>query len=113
MVAIFSFSFEWGNSMAGISARCALRIRVSMSAMGSVGVILPARFGYARDQAVERHFAEGEAGHAKLAQVRMAAAGDFAAVHQADWAGVARQFRERLIIALGLQFGAHRGIFLH
>src|SRR5688572_15485393 len=113
MCAMPSFMRECGNSTKGISARCALRMRVSMSEMGSVGVILPACLGYARDQAVERHFAKGQARDAELAEMPAAAAGDTATVHQARWAGVARQFCEGLIIALGFQFGAHRGVFLH
>src|SRR5689334_19364103 len=100
---MFSFNFECGNSMFGSSARCALRIRVSMSATGSVGVILPARLGYARDQTVQGHFAELQARDAELAQMRMAAPGDLATIHDAYGAGVARQLGQRLIIASGLQ----------
>src|SRR5262245_4721411 len=36
MPAMLSFNREWGTSTVGKSARCALRIRVNMSEIGSV-----------------------------------------------------------------------------
>src|SRR5437773_6869473 len=90
MWAMLSFSLECGTSTTGSNARCALRIRANMSAIGSV-IQLPTGFGDAWNEAIERGFAELEARAGKLAQIPMAPATDGAAVHDAAGAGVARQ----------------------
>src|SRR5690348_12111016 len=85
-----------GISTAGSSMRLALRMRVSMSAIGSVIMaiwfLLPAGFLDARDQAVAGHIAEANAAHAELAVHRPSPAAQPAA--EADANLVARpEFR--------------------
>src|SRR4051812_6420871 len=87
-------------------------MRVSMSAIGSL-LMLPARFRYAWDQAVQRRFTEREARRGEFAKVTATASAHFAAVHQADRARVFRELRETGVILLRLQFSAQRGVFLH
>src|SRR5580692_1835960 len=109
---MLSFIRECGTSTVGSSTRLALRMRVNMSEIVSV-IISPAGFGHTRDEAVQRALAEGHAGTGELAQITVAAAAHRAAVDDARRAGIARQLREAGVIALGLQFSAQRGEFLH
>src|SRR6185503_9961749 len=105
MLAILSFILECETSTSGTNARLALRMRVSMSEIGSV-ISLPAGFGHARNQTVQRHLAEGQARAAEFPHKRVAAAADGAAIDHANRAGIARQFGQRRVIALGLQLGS-------
>src|SRR5262249_40578491 len=64
-----TLSLVAGMSTTGLSMRLALRIRGSMSGVGSViiaVVLLPARLLDARDQAVAGHAAEADPAHAEL-----------------------------------------------
>src|SRR5580765_2901507 len=81
MEAMLSLIFECGNSTPGSKARFALRIRASISEMGSVifqrimlSVELPTGLGYARNQPIESGFAEGQTRAAELPQITVAAA---------------------------------------
>jgi hypothetical protein len=68
--ASFAFRPDAGISTAGFSIRTALRMRVSISANGSViigGVFLPTGLADAGDQTVERHAPEANSANAKLA----------------------------------------------
>src|SRR5437868_2221053 len=112
MPAMLSFILECGTTKEGNKARCALRIRVSMSEMGSV-INLPACFGDSGDKAIQGGLAEGETGVAEFAQVAMAAAAHGAAIDQARWTGVAGQFRQTGVVFLRLQLRAHNGVFFH
>src|SRR6185369_2697090 len=100
MRAISAFSLEAGTSTLGWRAWIALRTRVSMSAMGSLVIVLllhlrpcfppsrsfrtthllPARLDHARDLAVEGELAEAQATNAELAQERARPAAAPAAV---------------------------------
>src|SRR5215469_4133035 len=77
--AMLSFIFECGISTAGSNARCALRIRVNMSEIGSI-IKLPARFGHTGDQAVQRGFAKRQTRTAELAPIAAAASAERTAV---------------------------------
>src|ERR1039457_2283341 len=75
MRAISAFSLEAGTSTLGWRAWIALRTRVSMSAMGSLVIILllhflPASLGHTRNLAIEGELAEAEAANSELAQER-------------------------------------------
>src|SRR3954471_17470014 len=91
MRAISAFNFEAGTSTLGWRAWIALRTRVSMSAMGSLVIVLlllprpgyprpaelpdtcislPARLDHARNLAIEGDLAEAQAANAELAQKR-------------------------------------------
>src|SRR5205823_14411526 len=111
MLAMLSFILECETSTSGTNARFALRMRVSMSEIGSV-ISLPTGFGHAGNQTRERHFAEGHARAAEFPEERAAAAADGAAIDHADRAGIARQFRQRRVVALRLQLGSERRVFL-
>src|SRR5215472_7113571 len=70
--AIFVLSLEAGTSTFSCSARLALRIRVSRSAIGSlimVSPLLPARLDHARHLAPERQLAEADPAHLELPEV--------------------------------------------
>src|SRR5438105_217710 len=95
--AICSFRREAGISTAGRSMRLALRMRVSMSAIGSVIMamidilagwvgsgVLPTGFLDARDEAVAGHVAEADAADAELPVHGPRPAADPAAVPHAD-----------------------------
>src|SRR6478609_10159761 len=70
MRAISRFIPEVGISTVSCSAWLALRIRVSMSPMGSVVIVAsPARFRHSRDDALVRQLAQADAAHAELAEV--------------------------------------------
>src|ERR1051325_9371600 len=112
MWPMLSLTLECGNSTVGSKAALALRIRVNISEMGSV-IILPTGFGDARNQAIEGRFPESHARAIELAQVAMAPSAHGASVHEPCGTRVARQFGQRGIIALGLQFRPQRGKFLH
>src|SRR3954462_11501190 len=88
------FTFEEGTNTLGFSVACALRMRVSMSAMGSlmlIVVLLPARLDHAGNLAAHRDLADLVAREAELAERAARAAGHGAAVAQAHGRGVARQ----------------------
>src|SRR5688572_5973894 len=98
--------------MFGNNARFALRMRVSMSEIGST-IKLPARFRHSRDQARQRGFTERQARTIELANIPMPPPAHRAAIHQARRARVARQLGQSGVIFLRLQLGAERGIFLY
>src|SRR5258708_5466595 len=95
--------------MVGSNARLALRIRASMSEIGSF-IKLPTGFGHARNQAVKGAFAESHAGAGELAEVSVTPSAHRAAVHHSDRAGIAWKLGQAGIIALGLEFGAQGGV---
>src|SRR6185503_19576510 len=68
MRAISSFSFEFGISTRSCSALLALRIRVSMSATGSVSMrlLLPRALGHAGDDALVGELPQADAAQAEL-----------------------------------------------
>src|SRR6516164_3314083 len=73
MRAISAFSLEAGTSTFGWRAWIALRTRVSMSAIGSLVIVLllpflPASLGHTRNLAVQSELAEAEAANSELAQ---------------------------------------------
>src|SRR3954451_15099262 len=72
MRAISSFSFELGISTRSCSALLPLRIRVSMSAMGSVsiGLLLPRALGHARDDALVGELAQADPAEPELLEHR-------------------------------------------
>src|SRR5262245_15599421 len=102
MRAISAFSRDAGMSTRVCLAVTALRIRVSISAIGSVIVFvlsssqltvhssqwsqncLPTALGHARHVAFERQLAKAEAAQRELPQVAARAAAQAAAVAQAD-----------------------------
>src|SRR3954462_11006689 len=92
---------EWDIATSGNNAWLALRMRVSMSAIGSL-LMLPARFRYAWDQAVQRRFTKREARRRKFAEIPAAAPAHFAAVHQAHRARVLRKPCQPGVILLRL-----------
>src|SRR3972149_8866041 len=70
--AIFTFSFAAGMSTFSCSARLALRMRVSMSAMGSVTMscpLLPRRLDHARNLALQGQLPEADPAHVELPEV--------------------------------------------
>src|SRR5215472_19316142 len=85
MLAMLSFILECGISTAGSNARCALRIRVNMSEIGSI-IKLPARLGHTGNQAIQRGFAERQTRATELAPISAAASAERAAVDHAGWA---------------------------
>src|SRR5215467_58076 len=73
MRAISAFSLEAGTSTFGWRAWIALRTRVSMSAIGSLVIVLllhflPASLGHTRNLAIQGELAEAEAANSELAQ---------------------------------------------
>src|SRR4051794_4790785 len=85
--AMLAFRRVAGMSTAGRSMRLALRMRVSMSAIGSVIMVRnssPARLLDARDQAAVRHVAEADPADAELAVHRTGPAAQLAAHPDAD-----------------------------
>src|SRR3954447_26473013 len=64
--AISTFIFEVGIVTCSCSALLALRMRVSMSATGSVSIGSPARLGHARDAALVRELAQADPAEAEL-----------------------------------------------
>src|SRR5215471_13663538 len=65
-----SFSFEVGITACSCIALLALRMRVSMSAIGSVSIGLPGRLGHARDRALVGELPQADAAEAELAERR-------------------------------------------
>src|SRR5258708_20427238 len=104
MPAMLSFILKCATSASGTSARCALRMRVSMSEIGSL-ISLPTGFGHAGNQTIQRHFAEGQARTAEFPYERVPATTDGAAIDHAHRAGFARQFRQPRAVPLRLQLG--------
>src|SRR5689334_10019045 len=90
-----TFTLDAGIATTARSVICALRIRVSMSAMGSVMLmghsLLPARLGDARDLPAHRVFPQLVATEAELAEHAARATGDRAPVAQPGRICVARQ----------------------
>src|SRR6516225_3603273 len=89
MRAISLFKREAGTSTRWCLAAAALRMLVRKSAMGSVCIIflwspLPARFHDAGNLSPQRHAAEADAAHFKLADIRASAPTDAAAVAVPD-----------------------------
>src|SRR5579871_3360360 len=87
--AISIFTLEAGTSTLGWRASCALRMRVSMSPMGSDVAIrrvlsLPARLDHAGDFARERQFAKADAAQIEFAQIAARPAATEAAVAMPD-----------------------------
>src|SRR3989442_15150475 len=81
MSATRTFSREAGMSTFSCSARLAFRMRVSMSAIGSLLIARsPARLHDARDLALERQLAEAQAAHLELSEISAGAAAELAAV---------------------------------
>src|SRR5512137_1172978 len=124
-----TFSFDAGITTSVFSTPWAFRIRVSMSAMGSLMLILrsprlPAGLDQARDVAAHRGLADLGPRQAELAERAAWTAGEVAAVAQPDRARVARQrlqalhrvhallHRARLVVDDGLQLGTLRGVLL-
>src|SRR4029078_13532252 len=70
MRAISSFRREGGIDVESCIALLALRMRVSMSAIGSVCMALPARFGHAGDLALVRELAQADPAEAELLEDR-------------------------------------------
>src|SRR3954471_3367467 len=66
--AISTFSFEAGIVVVSCSALLALRMRVSMSATGSVSIasLLPARLRHARDHALVGELAQADPAEPEL-----------------------------------------------
>src|SRR4029077_14693059 len=81
MRAISAFNLEAGTSTRWCLAAVALRMRVRKSPIGSVCIVLlPTRFHDAGNFSLERHAAETDAAHLKLANIRAGAAANAAAV---------------------------------
>src|SRR5271170_3558526 len=96
------FSFEQGMLTSTCPTIWALRMRVSMSAIGSVMLIrdsLPARLDHARHLTAHRQLAQLDAAEAELAVHAPRAPGQRAAIAQPRGRGIARQL---------LQLGAGR-----
>src|SRR4051812_18838661 len=91
--------FEAGTLTVALATICALRMRVSRSAMGSLMLMesllaLPAGLDHAGDVAGESQLADLVAGQAELAERAARAAGDAAAIALAGGVRVARQLLE-------------------
>src|SRR3954451_3275422 len=97
---MLSFIFECGTSTWGSSAPWALRIRVSMSEIGSVIKKLPTGFCNTGDKPIQGRLAESETRTGKLAHIGVAPAAHGAEVHDADRARVLRQLRQAGVVLL-------------
>src|SRR6185436_13590982 len=87
-------TFDAGMTTLTFSVACALRMRVSMSAMGSLMLmisLLPARLDHAGDLPAHRDLADLVAREAELAEGPAGPPGDGAAVAQPHGRGVAGQ----------------------
>src|SRR6185503_17901310 len=110
------FTFDAGTMTLTFSVACALRMRVSMSAMGSLMLmswLLPARLDHSGDLAAHRDLADLVAREAELAERAPRAPGHAAAVAQPHGRGVARQRLQlgaRLVLGVvgGLRVPQHR-----
>src|SRR5688572_6617773 len=99
------FTFDAGTRTLAFSVAWALRMRVSMSAMGSLMLMassLPAGLDHSGDLAAHGDLADLVAREPELAEGSAGAAGHGAAVAQPDGRGVARQ---RLQLGAGLVAG--------
>src|ERR1700752_3127788 len=88
------FTFDAGTTTLTFSVACALRMRVSMSAMGSlmpICALLPARLDHSRDLATHGDLADLVAPQPELAERAARPAGHGAAVPQPHGRGIARQ----------------------
>src|SRR5687768_2106561 len=88
------FTFDAGTTTLTFSVACALRMRVSMSAMGSLMLmfwLLPARLDHSGDLATHGDLADLVAREPELAEGPARAPGDGAAVAQAHGRRVAGQ----------------------
>src|SRR5258708_33501633 len=88
------FTFDAGIRTLTFSVACELRMRVSMSAMGSlmlIYVLLPARLDHSRDLATHGDLADLVAPQTELAERAARTPGHGAAVAKAHRRGVARQ----------------------
>src|SRR5690242_4824765 len=88
------FTFDAGTTTLTFSVACALRMRVSMSAMGSlmlISCLLPARLDHSGNLAAHRDLADLVAREAELAERAARPAGHGAAVAQPHGRGVARK----------------------
>src|SRR5258706_14554056 len=96
-----TFTLEDGTDTVGLATICALRMRVSRSAMGSLMLIfvspagLPAGLDHPRDVAGEGHLADLGARQTELLERAARAARDRAAVALAGRVGVARELLQR------------------
>src|SRR5688572_26540030 len=121
-------TLDAGMTTLTFSVACALRMRVSMSAMGSLMLmisLLPARLDHAGDLAAHRDLADLVACEPELAERAAGTARDRAAVAQAHGRGVAGQRLQlrargvhRLLGRLGVaddreQLFAALGVLLH
>src|SRR5215831_16029044 len=91
-----TLTLDVGICTVAFSANCALRMRVSMSAIGSVMLIvspqaLPAGLHYARNLAAHRYVAQLVAAQAELAEHASRPPSQLAAIAQSRGAGIARQ----------------------
>src|SRR5260221_14472411 len=106
-------SLEEGTPTAVFPTIWALRMRVSMSAMGSVMLmreaLLPAHLDEARNLAAQRDFAQLVAPQPELAKHPARPAGQPATVAQAHGRGVPGQLLLLLACFLALFFGASGG----
>src|SRR5688572_22334590 len=96
------FTFDDGTNTLTFSVACALRMRVNMSAMGSlmlISCLLPARLDHSGNLAAHRDLADLVAREAELAERAARAARDRAAVAQAHGGSVAGH---RLDLGAGL-----------
>src|SRR6266700_4172495 len=73
MRAISTFNFEFGISARSCSALLALRMRVSMSATGSVSIssLLPRALGHAGDDALVGEVPQADPAEPELAEDRL------------------------------------------
>src|ERR1700694_2794063 len=100
------FTFDAGTTTLTFSVACALRMRVSMSAMGSlmlIFVLLPARLDHSGNFAAHRDLTDLVAPETELAEGAARPAGDRAAVAQPHGGSVARQrlqLGSRLVLGL-------------
>src|SRR5260221_12323256 len=101
MPAMLSFILECGISTAGNNARLALRIRQSMSEIGSF-INLPTGFRHARNQTVQRGFAESHTRTAELPKKTATPSAHRATVDYPGRAGIARQLSQTRIVPFGL-----------
>src|SRR5512140_3512106 len=91
-----TFTLEEGTDTVGLATICALRMRVSRSAMGSLMLMLvsprrlPAGLDHAGDVAGEGHLADLGARQAELLEGSAGPARDGAAIALAGRVGVAR-----------------------
>src|SRR6266496_4724917 len=73
----------------------------------------PTGLHYSGNQTVKRGLAKRQARTPELAQITVAPAAHRAAVDQARWAGVARQFRQAGVVALRFELRPLDGVFLY